>query len=31
MFITSNNELENLWLEGKIKNKNTDAILIKIN
>jgi 2-polyprenyl-3-methyl-5-hydroxy-6-metoxy-1,4-benzoquinol methylase len=31
MFIPSNNELENLWLEGKIKNKNTDAILIKIN
>ena len=30
MYLQSNNELENLWIEGKIKNENTDALWIEI-
>ena len=30
MYSKSNNDIENLWIEGKIKNHNTDAIWIEI-
>jgi len=30
MFLISDNEVEKLWLEGKIKNENTDALWIEI-
>ena len=31
MYLTYENEAEKLWIEGKIKNENTDAIWIEIN
>ena len=30
MYFPSENEHENIWIEGKIKNKNTDALWVEI-
>ncbi len=30
MYVLSNNEAENLWIEGKIKNENTDALWLEL-